>query len=82
MLLFMSFITGVAIGAGWQAIVAYVNIACYYIFGTPLGLTMGYILNMGVKVSIFFSPFFSPKIGSDILFYFCSRSTLFHMKDL
>ncbi|KAM7484191.1 hypothetical protein LguiA_000200 [Lonicera macranthoides] len=42
-------LSGVAIGAGWQAIVAYVNIACYYIFGTPLGLTMGYILNMGVK---------------------------------
>ncbi|KAK3041853.1 hypothetical protein RJ639_000369 [Escallonia herrerae] len=41
-------LSGVAIGAGWQAAVAYVNIACYYIFGIPLGLTMGYALNMGV----------------------------------
>lgn len=37
-------------GAGWQAVVAYVNIACYYLFGVPLGLVMGYKLNWGVKV--------------------------------
>ena len=43
--------SGVAIGAGWQAAVAYVNIACYYVFGVPLGLVMGYKLNMGVRVS-------------------------------
>ncbi|XVE85146.1 hypothetical protein DITRI_Ditri17bG0068400 [Diplodiscus trichospermus] len=42
-------LSGVAIGAGWQAAVAYVNIACYYVFGVPLGLTLGYALNMGVK---------------------------------
>ena len=42
---------GVAIGAGWQALVAYVNIACYYLFGIPLGLLLGYKINMGVKVS-------------------------------
>ncbi|XP_019702062.3 protein DETOXIFICATION 30 isoform X2 [Elaeis guineensis] len=42
-------LSGVAIGAGWQALVAYVNIACYYIFGIPLGLIMGYKLDMGVQ---------------------------------
>ncbi|PON99034.1 Multi antimicrobial extrusion protein [Trema orientale] len=42
-------LSGVAIGAGWQAAVAYVNVACYYIFGIPLGLAMGYKLNMGVR---------------------------------
>lgn len=42
-------LSGVAIGAGWQAVVAYVNIACYYLFGVPLGLIMGYKLDMGVK---------------------------------
>ncbi|KAA8529621.1 hypothetical protein F0562_034279 [Nyssa sinensis] len=42
-------LSGVAIGAGWQAFVAYVNIACYYIFGVPLGLLLGYKFNMGVK---------------------------------
>ncbi|KAL8157040.1 protein DETOXIFICATION 30-like [Apium graveolens] len=42
-------LSGVAIGAGWQAIVAYVNIVCYYVFGIPIGLLMGYKLDMGVK---------------------------------
>ncbi len=48
-----SIFAGVAIGAGWQAVVAYVNIACYYLFGVPLGLILGYKLDMGVKVSLF-----------------------------
>ncbi|XP_071687788.1 protein DETOXIFICATION 31-like [Rutidosis leptorrhynchoides] len=42
-------LSGVAIGAGWQAAIAYINIACYYIFGVPLGLIMGFALNWGVK---------------------------------
>ncbi|XP_059657862.1 protein DETOXIFICATION 29-like [Cornus florida] len=42
-------LSGVAIGAGWQALVAYVNIGCYYVFGVPVGLIMGYKLGMGVK---------------------------------
>ncbi|KAK7309732.1 hypothetical protein RJT34_06695 [Clitoria ternatea] len=42
-------LSGVAIGAGWQAIVAYVNIACYYLIGIPMGLILGYKLNFGVK---------------------------------
>ncbi|CAI9775361.1 unnamed protein product [Fraxinus pennsylvanica] len=42
-------LSGVAIGAGWQALVAYVNIACYYLIGIPAGLLLGYKLNMGVK---------------------------------
>lgn len=42
-------LSGVAIGAGWQAVVAYVNIACYYILGVPLGLILGFKLDWGVK---------------------------------
>ncbi|KAL3501140.1 hypothetical protein ACH5RR_035589 [Cinchona calisaya] len=42
-------LSGVAIGAGWQAYVAYVNIVCYYVFGIPVGLVLGFVLNMGVK---------------------------------
>ncbi|XP_059657864.1 protein DETOXIFICATION 29-like isoform X2 [Cornus florida] len=45
-------LSGVAIGAGWQAIVAYVNIGCYYIFGIPFGLLTGYKFGMGVRASI------------------------------
>nr|GMD26462.1 protein DETOXIFICATION 29-like [Ipomoea batatas] len=42
-------LSGVAIGGGWQALVAYVNIACYYLLGIPAGLIMGYVLNMGLE---------------------------------
>ncbi|KAJ8760373.1 hypothetical protein K2173_014343 [Erythroxylum novogranatense] len=41
-------LSGVAIGAGWQAVVAYVNIGCYYVFGIPLGLLLGYKIGLGV----------------------------------
>ncbi|XP_039158681.1 protein DETOXIFICATION 29-like isoform X2 [Eucalyptus grandis] len=46
---FQLVLLGVAVGAGWQAAVAYVNIACYYLFGVPLGLIFGFKLNWGVK---------------------------------
>uniref|UniRef100_A0A5B7BZM1 Protein DETOXIFICATION n=1 Tax=Davidia involucrata TaxID=16924 RepID=A0A5B7BZM1_DAVIN len=42
-------ISGVAIGGGWQALVAYINLGCYYIFGLPLGFFLGYKENLGVK---------------------------------
>lgn len=46
--------TGVALGAGWQSTVAYVNIACYYLIGIPVGVVLGYVVNLQVKVSTFF----------------------------
>ncbi|XP_057834444.1 protein DETOXIFICATION 27 isoform X2 [Cryptomeria japonica] len=39
---------GVAVGLGWQAFVAYINIGCYYIIGVPLGMILGYLFNFGV----------------------------------
>ncbi|GLT86505.1 hypothetical protein SLE2022_046420 [Rubroshorea leprosula] len=42
-------LSGVAVGAGWQAVVAFVNIGCYYVFGVPLGLILGFKLDLGVK---------------------------------
>ncbi|GLJ22722.1 hypothetical protein SUGI_0428120 [Cryptomeria japonica] len=39
-------LSGVAVGSGWQALVAYVNIGCYYIVGMPLGFVFGYKLNL------------------------------------
>ncbi|CAL9128687.1 protein DETOXIFICATION 21-like isoform X1 [Musa acuminata AAA Group] len=42
-------ISGVAIGAGWQGMVAFVNIGCYYLIGLPLGIVLGYAFDMHVK---------------------------------
>ncbi|KAK2642782.1 hypothetical protein Ddye_024545 [Dipteronia dyeriana] len=42
-------LSGVAVGAGWQSIVAYVNIASYYLIGIPIGVVLGYAIHMEVK---------------------------------
>eukprot|EP01018_Ginkgo_biloba_P010797 Gb_06027 [translate_table: standard] len=42
-------LSGVAVGCGWQAIVAYINVGCYYIVGIPLGLLLGFKFGYGVK---------------------------------
>ncbi|XP_077225579.1 protein DETOXIFICATION 23-like isoform X2 [Tasmannia lanceolata] len=42
-------LSGVALGAGWQSIVAYVNIGCYYVIGIPLGLLLGYLTSLQVR---------------------------------
>ncbi|XP_010537165.1 PREDICTED: protein DETOXIFICATION 35 [Tarenaya hassleriana] len=41
-------VSGVAVGGGWQALVAYINLGCYYAFGLPLGYFLGYRANLGV----------------------------------
>ena len=43
-------ISGVAVGGGWQAVVAYINLGCYYAFGLPLGFIFGYLFRWGVRV--------------------------------
>ncbi|KAJ4701401.1 Protein DETOXIFICATION [Melia azedarach] len=42
-------LSGVAVGSGWQATVAYVNIGCYYIIGLPFGFLMGWVFELGVS---------------------------------
>ncbi|CAI0470295.1 unnamed protein product [Linum tenue] len=42
-------ISGVAVGGGWQALVAYINLFCYYAVGLPLGFFLGYKTSMHVK---------------------------------
>ncbi|KAK1422601.1 hypothetical protein QVD17_17886 [Tagetes erecta] len=42
-------LSGVAVGCGWQAYVAYVNVGCYYIVGIPLGFLLGFHFQLGVK---------------------------------
>lgn len=35
-------LSGVAIGSGWQGVVAYVNLATYYVIGLPIGCVLGF----------------------------------------
>ncbi|XP_031274252.1 protein DETOXIFICATION 40-like isoform X2 [Pistacia vera] len=42
-------LSGVAVGCGWQAFVAYVNVGCYYVVGIPLGCILGFKFDLGVK---------------------------------
>jgi len=42
-------LSGVAVGGGWQGLIAYINLGCYYVFGVPLGLLLGYKFDLGVK---------------------------------
>ncbi|GAY50702.1 hypothetical protein CUMW_128770 [Citrus unshiu] len=41
--------TRVAVGAGRQAVVAYINIICYYFIGLPVGVLLGYVADLKVK---------------------------------
>lgn len=49
------FSTGVAVGGGWQAMVAYINLFCYYVIGLPLGFLLGYKTSLRVEVNYHFS---------------------------
>ncbi|KAI3964974.1 hypothetical protein MKW92_051995 [Papaver armeniacum] len=42
-------LSGMAIGAGWQAVVAYVNSVTYYLIGLPIGVFMGFKLDWGLE---------------------------------
>lgn len=39
-------LSGVAIGAGWQSLVAFINIGCYYLIGLPIGAILGFIAKL------------------------------------
>ncbi|KAJ4977325.1 hypothetical protein NE237_002431 [Protea cynaroides] len=41
-------LSGVAIGSGWQSLVAYVNLGTYYVIGLPIGCVLGFKLGWGV----------------------------------
>ncbi|XP_002273901.3 LOW QUALITY PROTEIN: protein DETOXIFICATION 40 [Vitis vinifera] len=42
-------LSGVAVGCGWQAFVAYINVGCYYVVGIPLGCVLGFKFDLGAK---------------------------------
>ncbi|TKY74409.1 TRANSPARENT TESTA protein 12 [Spatholobus suberectus] len=41
-------LSGVAVGSGRQAVVAYINIGSYYLVGIPLGVLLGWLLPSGI----------------------------------
>ncbi|XP_017185730.2 protein DETOXIFICATION 40-like isoform X3 [Malus domestica] len=43
-------LSGVAVGCGWQAFVAYVNVGCYYVVGIPFGCVLGFRFDLGAEV--------------------------------
>ncbi|XP_024972272.1 protein DETOXIFICATION 30-like [Cynara cardunculus var. scolymus] len=66
-------LSGVAIGAGWQAVIAYINIACYYVFGIPLGLTLGFLADWGIK-GIWIGMLTGTVVQTTVLFCICYRT--------
>ncbi|KAG8366072.1 hypothetical protein BUALT_Bualt17G0037900 [Buddleja alternifolia] len=66
-------LSGVAIGAGWQVLIANVNIVCYYVFGVPLGLVLGYAVDMGVK-GIWYGMVAGTVVQTVILFWIVYRT--------
>ncbi|KAK9287050.1 hypothetical protein L1049_015459 [Liquidambar formosana] len=40
---------GMAVGAGWRFLVALISTGCYYIFGLPIGASLCYKFNVGVR---------------------------------
>ncbi|KAK1583964.1 hypothetical protein Q3G72_028658 [Acer saccharum] len=46
---FQAVLSGVAVGAGRQGVVAYINIACYYLIGVPVGVVLAYVVDYKIK---------------------------------
>ncbi|KDP26653.1 hypothetical protein JCGZ_17811 [Jatropha curcas] len=66
-------LSGVAIGAGWQAAVAYVNVGCYYLFGIPLGLVLVYKGDMGIR-GIWYGMLSGTVLQTCILFWMVGKT--------
>ncbi|KAM5555552.1 protein DETOXIFICATION 35-like [Rosa sericea] len=64
-------ISGVAVGGGWQALVAYINLFCYYVVGLPLGFLLGYRTGLrveGIWLGMIFGTFLQTLILSCIVY--------------
>ncbi|KAK3001251.1 hypothetical protein RJ639_022056 [Escallonia herrerae] len=60
-------LSGVAVGSGWQAVVAYVNLTTYYVFGLPIGCLLGFKTKLAAAVSFMPPSIYlsSPTLSSD-----------------
>ncbi|XP_037494253.1 protein DETOXIFICATION 34 [Jatropha curcas] len=66
-------ISGVAVGGGWQALVAYINLFCYYIVGLPLGFLLGYKTSLHVQ-GIWMGMIFGTSLQTLILIYIICKT--------
>ncbi|KAJ4978443.1 hypothetical protein NE237_009223 [Protea cynaroides] len=66
-------LSGVAVGAGWQSKVVYINIICYYFVGLPLGVLLDYVGNLGVK-GIWMGMIGGTLAQTLVLFYFTYKT--------
>ncbi|KAK2638414.1 hypothetical protein Ddye_026209 [Dipteronia dyeriana] len=46
---FQAVLSGVAVGAGRQGVVAYINITCYYLIGVPVGVVLAYVADYKIN---------------------------------
>ncbi|KAF5725979.1 MATE efflux family protein [Tripterygium wilfordii] len=61
-------LSGVAVGAGWQSVVAFINIGSYYVIGIPAGALLGYVAHMQV-MGIWIGMIFGVATQTFVLFY-------------
>ncbi|OIW06461.1 hypothetical protein TanjilG_05232 [Lupinus angustifolius] len=66
-------LSGVAVGAGLQGIVAYVNIASYYIIGIPFGILIGFYFDLKVK-GVWLGMLFGTFVQTIVLIIITSRT--------
>ncbi|THG09964.1 hypothetical protein TEA_006280 [Camellia sinensis var. sinensis] len=45
----LCYFQGVAVGADWQFLVAFINTGCYYVVGLPMGALLGYVFKPSAK---------------------------------
>ncbi|KAH7833305.1 hypothetical protein Vadar_005010 [Vaccinium darrowii] len=65
---------GVAVGAGWQFMVALLNTGCYYVVGLPIGGVLGYVFKLGVK-GIWSGMLFGSVLQTVILLFIIIRTS-------
>uniref|UniRef100_A0A0E0M6A3 Protein DETOXIFICATION n=1 Tax=Oryza punctata TaxID=4537 RepID=A0A0E0M6A3_ORYPU len=66
-------LSGVAVGAGWQILVAFVNIGCYYLVGIPFGVLFGFKLKLGA-LGIWMGMLTGTLLQMAILFFIIMRT--------